>query len=109
MVKKDIKNSVKETLEVLDDIKKVEVSPFFAHQVLQAIKIEKEHQIEKTDAVFSWFSPNVQLASLAIILIINVTAILYGFKAGEVSSSSSEIEQFAVEYHLQSENNSIIN
>ena len=104
MEKKYINQQVEATFEVLDTIEKVEVNHFFKHKVLQKMKNEKV--IKQT--IFSWFTPQLQLAALGVILIINCTTVFYTFSKTETTTNST-IEEFAQEYSLQSDYNSILN
>lgn len=104
MEKKYIDQQVEDTFKVLDTIEKVEVNHFFKHKVLQKMNAEKE--VKQT--FFSWFTPQLQLATLSIILLVNCATVFYVFSDTETSSSST-IEEFAQEYSLQSDNNSILN
>ena len=106
MNKKDIHKKVEETFKVLDTIDKVEVNHFFKHKVLQKIQAEK---VEKKP-VFSWFTPQLQLATLGVVLLLNIGTIFYAFNSSSQSTSSaSDIKTFAQEYSLQSDSSSILN
>ncbi|WP_158837913.1 hypothetical protein [Polaribacter sp. L3A8] len=104
--KKDINQQVDDAFKALDNIKKVEVNHFFKHKVLQKLNAEKE---EKTP-VFSWFTPQLQLATLSVILLLNFGTIFYAFNnSSQSASSTSDIKTFAQEYSLQSDSSSILN
>jgi hypothetical protein len=102
--KEHINKQIADSFKVLDEIDRVEVNHFFKHKVLQKIKAEKT--INKP--VFSWFTPQIQLATLGLILLLNVSAIFYAYSSTEVSVGS-DINTFAEEYSLKTNSNSILN
>ncbi|MCL7764659.1 hypothetical protein MPF19_14640 [Polaribacter sp. Z014] len=104
--KKYINQQVEDTFKSLDAIEKVDVNHFFKHKILQKLDAEK---VEK-QSVFSWFTPQLQLATLSVVLLLNLGTIFYAFNNSDKSaSSSSGIEAFAKEYSLQSDSSSILN
>jgi len=104
MNSKEINKKVSDTFSVLEEIKEVQVSPFFGHKVLQQIKNETEEEVS-----YSYFSSKLQLAAIAIILIVNVTAILYAFNNSSSTISEPGIESFANYYELTSSSDSLLN
>ena len=102
--KEYINQQIKETFNVIDAIEKVEVNHFFKHKILQKLNAEKEEK--KT--VFSWFTPQLQLATLSVLLLLNLSTVFYVFN-NSIDNSNSEIETFAKEYSLHSENTFILN
>ncbi len=101
-----IKQQVEDTFKILDSIEKVEVNHFFKHKVLQKLYTEKEEK----KSIFSWFTPQMQLATLSVILLLNAGTLFYVFtNSANNSNSSSSIETFAQEYSLQSDSSSILN
>ncbi|PWG05373.1 hypothetical protein [Polaribacter aquimarinus] len=102
--KEHINKEIQDTFKVLENIEKIEVNHFFKHKVLQRMNAEK---VEK-QTIFSWFTPQLQLVTLSIILLINCATVFYVFSDTETSSSST-IEEFAQEYSLQSNSNSFLN
>ncbi|WP_405607463.1 hypothetical protein [Polaribacter sp. Asnod1-A03] len=104
--KEHINKQVEDTFKVLDAIEKVEVNHFFEHKVLQRLNTEKE----KKKSVFFWFTPQLQLATLCVVLLLNFGTIFYVFNNTTNSSNSiSDIEAFAQEYSLQTSSTSILN
>jgi len=104
--KENIHRQIEDTFKVLDTIEKVEVNHFFKHKVLQQLNVEKEEK----KSIFSWFTPQLQLATLCVVLLLNFGTIFYVFNNASSSNSTSDIEAFAQEYSLQaSENSSIFN
>lgn len=102
--KEQINIEVENTFKVLDTIEEVKVNHFFKHKVLQQLDNQKE---EKTK-ILRWFSPQLQLATLGLILLLNLSALFYTFSNQDLNSDNS-LENFAQEYALQSETNSILN
>lgn len=100
----EIHKEVVETLNVVDKIEKVSVSPFFAHKVMQKITEEKE---AKQKAVMPWFSTSFQLAAIALVLVINAVVLLYYFK--DTNKITPSVDGFAQEYALQDQSNYILN
>ncbi|WP_397445583.1 hypothetical protein [Polaribacter sp. R77954] len=99
-----INKTVEDTFKVLEHIEDVKVNHFFKHKVLQQL----ENQNEVTPSVFRWFTPQLQLATLSAILLLNVSALFYAYSSGD-SQSNSSLETWAQEYALQSDTTSILN
>tara|TARA_R110001592_G_scaffold360071_1_gene667871 strand:+ start:366 stop:683 length:318 start_codon:yes stop_codon:yes gene_type:complete len=102
--KEHINQQVEATFNTLDAIEEVKVNYFFKHKVLQQLENQKE---DKT-SIFTWFTPQFQMATLAFVLLLNASAILYAFSS-QTNTSNSSLESFAQEYSLQSETTSILN
>lgn len=102
--KEYINEQVDNTYKVLEAIKKVEINHFFKHKVLQQLN----ENVEENKSVISWFTPQLQMATFCVVLLLNVGTIFYAFSSSEVKNNSN-IETFAQEYSLQSKNNSILN
>ncbi len=100
--KEEIQNKISKAFDTLDTIENVDLSPFFKNKVLQ--KIQKP-LVDRN--LFTWFTPQLQLAVLAIIFIVNTTAVIYSFSNQEQNNSG--IETFIQEYNLDSNNSSILN
>ena len=104
--KEDINQQVAATFKALEKIEKVEVNHFFKHKVLQKLNEEKEVK----QSVFSWFTPQLQLAAVTVILLLNFGTIFYTFNTSQESTNTtSDIETFAQDYALQTDNDSILN
>lgn len=94
------------TLDILDSIQEVQISPFFKNKVLKSLAQQKEVK----EPSFSWFSPKLQLASLALIICVNIGAIYYSLSSTETSQEQlSEFETFVQDYNLESTNSISIN
>lgn len=104
---KDKSTGNNNTLDILDSIEEVKVSPFFKNKVLNMIEQEKEVK----QSSFQWFSPQLQFASLALIVCINAATIYYSFTNTENTSQDqlSGIESFVQEYQLGSDTTISIN
>lgn len=104
--KEVINQQVEDTFKVLDSIEEVKVNHFFKHKFLQQINVEKAEK----KSVFYWFTPQLQLATLCILLLLNFGTIFYLFNNSvDNTNTVYGIDAFAQEYSLQSENNSILN
>lgn len=87
------------TLDILDEIQEVKVSPFFKNKVLNQIREQKEEKVP----LFTWFTPQLQFATLAIVLCINALTIYYTMNAEiPVQEELSGIEAFVEDYSLDS-------
>ena len=102
--KEHINQQVKATFKVLDTIEEVKVNHFFKHKVLQQLNNKKE---EKT-SILAWFTPSFQLAALGLVLLLNVSTIVYAFSSQEQITVAS-LETFAQKYSLQSETKYLLN
>lgn len=94
---------IEEAFEVLDQINEVKISTSFKQNVLN--KVLKE---EKESILITWFTPKLQLVAMVIVLLVNVTALMYTF-SNSSSSSKTDINTFAQEYNLGAKSASIIN
>ena len=91
--KLSIDKQVENTLEIGDSISKVQASPFFKDKVLNKMFAEKEAR-----SIFSWFTPHLQLATLACVLVLNV----YTFIQYSQSNYDAKVSNFAETYTLSS-------
>lgn len=96
--KEPIHQEIKETFKVLENIKEAKVNHFFKHKVLQQLK----KQNEETTNILDWFTPRLQLATVAFVLVLNASALFYAFSSQE-QSIVVNINSFAQEYSLQSD------
>ena len=102
--KKHINQQVETTFKVLEAIEEVKVAPFFKHKVLQQLNIEKEEKM----SILVWFTPNLQLGTLVLLVLLNTSAVFYAFSFQEQNSADS-LDTFAQEYSLQSQTTSLLN
>ena len=79
------------------------VNPFFKNKVLNAIREQKEEKVP----LFGWFNPQLQLATLALILCINALTIVYSLQGTETNQELSGIEAFVQDYSLFDSDNTI--
>lgn len=101
-----IKQQIDNAFNALETIDEVKVNPFFKHKVLQKLNAEKE--VEVKSPILSWFTPQLQLATLGLVLLLNVSTIFYAFSSQEKNTEVS-LNSFAQEYALQSKTTSILN
>ncbi|WP_033961555.1 hypothetical protein [Psychroserpens jangbogonensis] len=89
----NIQNEIDTIFDSVNHIKAVQASPFFKDKTLQRMFSEK---LEEQQRVFTWFSPKLQLATLASVVVLNVFAIT---KLQE-STYNENVSQFAESYGL---------
>jgi hypothetical protein len=102
--KDHINQQVAATFKALETIEEVKVNHFFKQKVLQQLNNQKE---EKT-SIIEWFTPSLQLATLALVVLLNTSAVFYAFSFQEQNSVDS-LDTFAQEYLLQSQTTSLLN
>ena len=93
------------TLNILDEIQEVKVSPFLKNQVLNKIREQKEDKVP----LLGWMSPQLQLAAILVILMVNATAIFYTLDEQNSNQELSGFEAFVEDYSLDSGNNISLN
>ncbi|MDA9339436.1 hypothetical protein N9Q68_00535 [Polaribacter sp.] len=98
------KNEIEQTFSVLNQIAPVKVSSFFKHKVLKEI----EQEVPVRLPLFSWLMPQFQLATLSLVLLLNIGTIFYVFSSSKETGTTT-INTFAQEYALQTSTNSILN
>jgi len=89
----NIQNKIDEVLNASESIEKVNVSPFFKDKTLDRLFTKQE---VRQKSAFTWFSPQLQLATLACVVILNVMALT---KLKE-STYNENVSQFAESYGL---------
>jgi|TARA_B110000977_G_scaffold58820_1_gene79919 hypothetical protein len=105
MKKKEyLDRQVDATFKVLEAIEKVPVNHFFKHKVLQ--KIQAEQHLKQP--IITWFTPQFQLVTLVVVLVLNASVIFYSF-SNVKETSVTNIMAFAQEYSLQSRDSFILN
>jgi NADH:ubiquinone oxidoreductase subunit C len=102
--KEPVHQQVKDTFKVLESIKEVKVNHFFKHNVLQQLKNQKE----ETTSILDWFTPRLQLASVAFVLLLNASALFYAFSSQE-QNFVVNIDSFSQEYSLHSDTIYLLN
>lgn len=91
-INNNIKKKIDSILNSADAIEEVKISPFFKDQTLQRLFTEKEKQ----QSAFSWFSPKLQFATLACVVILNV----FAFTKLKETTYNENVSQFAESYGL---------
>ena len=92
---KNIQDKIDSTFEVIGAIETVNVSPFFRDKTMNALFAEKE----VNQSAWSWFTPQLQLATLVCMAVLNVIAFT---KLEESSSYDENVSAFAESYGLSS-------
>jgi len=88
-----IQKQIDETLEITSQFSKVKISHQFKEKVMSQLFVEKKQLI------FSWFTPKLQYATLAMVIVINTFAIFYITK----SNYNSNIQTFAQSFNISTE------
>lgn len=96
-INKDIQQKIDSTLQAVDGIETVKVSPFFKDKTMQRLFSEKE----EVAMGWSWFTPKLQLATLVCVVILNVLAFTQLDSSG-TSSYDENLNEFAETYGLSS-------
>ena len=89
---KNIQHKIERTLKAMDTIETVNVSPFFKGKTMNRLFAEKEEQ----QTSWSWFTPNLQLATLVCIIVLNIVA----FTKLKETKYDENVSQFAETYGL---------
>ena len=95
---KNVQDKIDNTFKVLDTIKPVNVSPFFKEKTMQRLFSEKE----AVSTLWSWFTPQLQFATLACVVIVN----LYAIQQVKSTNQEEAISSFASDYGLEPESES---
>lgn len=93
MLKNDIHTKVKDTLDSVESINAVNVSPFFKDSVMHKIRNASQEDTLKTKI---WFTPKLQLAVLVVFVVLNTMA----FVSFTSSAYEDNINAFAETYDL---------
>ena len=94
-----LQKQIDRTLEMTSSVSTVKTSPFFKDKVLNKLFTEKE-----ATSIFTWFTPRLQLATLAFILLLNV----YVFIQYSQSNYDTQVSNFAETYTLSSDDSDSI-
>lgn len=89
---KEVLKKVEDTFATLDAIEEVKVCNSFQQGVFNKIEEYQQNKFQLT-----WFTPQLQMAAMLIILLVNTMAIVYTFSK---QKQVSEIDNFAQQYHL---------
>ncbi|MFK7781755.1 hypothetical protein [Psychroserpens sp.] len=88
----NISKEINATLESGSRIQDVHVSPFFKDKTLQLMFSEKEEK----QSIWSWFTPQLQLATLMVFIVLNA----FAFMKLDTNSATNDIDEFAQNYSL---------
>ncbi|MBU2938575.1 hypothetical protein KO494_03385 [Lacinutrix sp. C3R15] len=98
----NIQEKIENTFKAAEAIKQVPVSPFFKDKTMQRMFSKKEEE----KVAWSWFTPKLQLATLACVIVLNVVA----FKQLNKTSYDENINQLAESYGFSaSDTNTLLN
>lgn len=91
----EINKKVNATLNTLDTIQEVKVSPFLKDRILNNLTAE----VEETQKVWSWFTPKFQIATLIVVILLNV----YAYKVLTSDEYNTTVEEFVDTYDFGDE------
>ena len=100
MSNSEIEKKVEATIDSVDFIEHVNVSPFLKDRILNQLSSRKE----ETDTAWSWFTSAIQLATLVLFIALNV----YAYFNLNQEEYNSTIDEFAETYDLSEETDSSI-
>ena len=95
---KNIQDKIEKTFNVLDTINNVQASPFFKDKALQKMFAGKA----ETSKSWQWFTPQLQLATLVCVVLVN----LYTIQQIKSAKYDEAISSFASDYGLSSDTES---
>ncbi len=91
----ELNKKVKATLNVADTIQEVKVSPFLKDKILNNLNTE----IDESQKVWAWFTPKFQLATLIVVILLNV----YAYKVLTSDNYNTTVEEFVDTYNFGDE------
>lgn len=91
----ELNKKVKATLNVADTIQEVKVSPFLKDRILNNLNTE----IDESQNVWAWFTPKFQLATLIVVILLNV----YAYKVLTSDNYNTTVEEFVDTYDFGDE------
>ena len=91
----EINKKVNATLNVADTIQEVRVSPSLKDRILNNLSIE----IDENHKVWAWFTPKFQLATLIVVVLLNV----YAYKVLTSDNYNTTVEEFVDTYNFGDE------
>lgn len=92
-MKSKINKKIKDTFDAVELINDVKVSPFFKEHVMHKIRNASE---DIKDTTWSWFSPQLQLATLVCVVALNV----FAFTKLNETTYNENLSEFAQSYGL---------
>lgn len=97
----NIQSQIEAVLESGKTIQTAQVSPFFKDKTLEHLFSEKEEK----QSNWSWFTPQLQLATLVCVVLLNV----FAFTKIEETNYNENVSQFAESYGMTTTETSIFN
>jgi len=91
----ELNKKIKATLNVADTIQEVKVSPFLKDRILNNLNTE----IDESQNVWAWFTPKFQLATLIVVILLNV----YAYKVLTSDNYNTTVEEFVDTYDFGDE------
>ncbi|WP_426429873.1 hypothetical protein ACPX19_10050 [Winogradskyella sp. HB-48] len=91
----EINKKVNATLNAVDAIQEVKVSPFLKDRILNNVTAK----VEETQKVWSWFTPKYQIATLIVVILLNV----YAYKVLTSDEYNTTVEEFVDTYDFGDE------
>lgn len=85
-----INKKVNATLNAVETIQEVKFSPFLKDRILNNLTVDKEETLK----VWSWFTPKFQLATLIVVILLNI----YAYKVFASDNYNTTVEEFVDTY-----------
>lgn len=95
MLNTEIDNKVNATIDSIDSIEEVRVSSFLKDRILNQLDAEEE----LSTPIFSWFTPQLQLAALCVVILLNV----YAYTILSSQEYETKVEEFVDTYDFGDE------
>lgn len=89
---KEIQDKIAATIDAMDSVEEVKVSPFLKDRILHNMTSE----IEPSETMLTWFTPKLQLATLVLFIALNV----FAYVSINNTDTNNEINKFAEAYGL---------
>ncbi len=86
----NIQKQVDKALDSMENLQEVMVSPFFKDKAMQHLFAKKE----KKQVVWLWFTPKLQIATLVVVVVLNVFALSQLDSSVEVEIVSDFVEAY---------------
>jgi hypothetical protein len=93
--KNTLERKMDSAINAMDALQPVNVSPFFKDKTMNVLFAEKKVE----QKVWAWFTPKLQLATLACVVILNV----FAFAKLKTNTYENNISEFAETYGLSSD------
>jgi hypothetical protein len=95
MLDPELNKKVEATINSVDSIKAVGVSPFLKDRILNNINTNEAVE----SSIWSWFTPKLQFATLLILIMLNI----YAYKALTSNDYNITVEEFVDTYNFGEE------